>query len=128
MKKTSVLGILVVNLAMVFLSGCIAAAVGAGAGTVAYARGDLVVTEAATLEDVYNAAMKTIKAMDLKLVSEKKDALSGEITSTDVEEKKIQIKLAALTSETTKISIRIGSFGDEDKSRVILESIRKNLK
>ncbi|MBN1223713.1 MAG: DUF3568 family protein [Candidatus Aminicenantes bacterium] len=127
MKTTSILGIITAGLATAFLSGCFAAAVGAGAGTVAYVRGDLVVTEAAGLENVHDAALKAVHDLDLNLISQKKDALSGEITARDIKDKKIQIKLAAVTDETTKVSIRIGTFGDETKSRVIYEKIRENL-
>jgi len=128
MGKFSVGGITLCFLAAIFLQGCVIAAVGAGAaGTVAYVRGDLVATEEAKLDDVYSAALKSVEDLELNLISDNKDALSGEIVVRDAEDKKIQIKMTAITDNTTKIAVRIGTFGDERKSRVIYEKIKENL-
>ncbi|MHC4702930.1 MAG: DUF3568 family protein, partial [Planctomycetota bacterium] len=64
----------------------------------------------------------------LPVTSKSKDALVAQITSFDAQDKKIKIKLKAETDETTKLSIRIGTFGSETKSRMIYQKIRDNLK
>jgi hypothetical protein len=125
-KKQVVITILFVGMA-VFIQGCVIAAVGAGAGTVAYVRGDLQTVESKSLDDVYEAAEKAIKELGLNVTKKTKDAMSATIVARDAQDKKITIKLSASTEETTKLSIRIGVFGSETKSRRIYEEIKKNL-
>jgi hypothetical protein len=109
--------------------GCMLAAVGVGAaGTIAYVRGDLQTAESEPIDVVYDACLKALEQLELPVTSKSKDALVAEITSFDAQDKKIKIKLKAQTDETTKLSIRIGTFGSETKSRMIYQKIRDNLK
>ena len=109
------------------ISGCVAAAVGVGAGTVAYVRGDLEAGEAAALDKVYDATVKAARQLELKVDNISKDALTATFTGKDAEKKKVRIKLTSTGEDSTKISIRIGIFGSETKSRRIYEQIKKNL-
>jgi hypothetical protein len=111
----------------VLVQGCIVAAVGAGAGTVAYLRGDLEVVEAADLNTMYAAVKKAAEQLELVVTRDTKDAMSAVIITRDAEDKKITIKLKATTENTTKISVRVGTFGSETKSRRIYEQIKENL-
>ena len=123
------LAILLVGVA-VSAGGCVAAVVAAGAGaagTVAYMGGDLEAVESRSLGDVYEATLKALEQLELSATKEGKDALSAVIVARDAQDKKIAIKLRASTEETTKISIRVGVFGDETKSRLIYQKIRDNL-
>ena len=56
-----------------------------------------------------------------------KDALSALVVARDSRDKKITIKLTATTEEATKLSIRVGTFGSETKSRMIHDKIKENL-
>jgi hypothetical protein len=107
--------------------GCVVAAVGAGAGTVAYVRGDLEVVEREKLDVVYKATEKAISELELAVSKKTKDAMSAEIIARDSQDKKIRIRLSATAEGTTKLSIRAGLFGDETKSMLIYEQIKKNL-
>jgi len=109
------------------VGGCVAAAIGAGAGTVAYIRGDLEAIESAKLDAVYKATEKAVEKLELNLISKSKDAMSAVVVVRDAEDKKIAIRLKATSEGATKISIRIGLFGDETKSRMIYEKIKSNL-
>jgi hypothetical protein len=111
----------------VVLQGCLVAAVGAGAGTVAYMRGDLEAVEAKDIDAVYAATKKAVEQLELDVSSDTKDALSAEIVARDAQDKKITIKLKSTTEDTTQISIRVGTFGSETKSILIYEQIKKNL-
>jgi glutamate synthase domain-containing protein 3 len=113
---------------VIVLSGCVAVAVGVGAaGTVAYVRGDLEAVEPRNLADVYEATEKALEELELRVAKKEKDALSGTIVAKDSRNKTIKIKLHAGEDETTKLSIRIGMFGSETKSRLIYEKIKDNL-
>ena len=112
-------------------SGCLAVAVGAGAGgTVAYLAGDLETEEPYDIDTVYAAAQKAVNDLDLHIIGGEttKDALSAKITARDAADKKVVVKLKSTTSGHTEVSIRIGTFGDDIKSQLIRDEIRKNLK
>jgi hypothetical protein len=121
------LTILLVGMA-VSTGGCLLLAVGAGAaGTVAYMGGDLEAVESRNLADVYEATLKAAEQLELRTTKESKDALSAVIVARDAQDKKVTIKLRAPSEESTKISIRVGVFGDETKSRLIYQKIHDNL-
>jgi hypothetical protein len=102
--------------------------IGAGAaGTIAYVKGDLEAVESAKLDVVYDATLKALDKLDLKVTTKSKDVLSGMIVARDAQDKKITIKLKAVSEEATKLSIRVGVFGSETKSRLIYQEIRENL-
>jgi hypothetical protein len=121
------LAVLLVSM-IVSAGGCVAVAVGAGAaGTVAYLAGDLEAVESRSLADVYEATLKALEQLELSTTKEAKDALSAVVIARDAQDKKITIRLRAPAEGSTKISIRVGVFGDEAKSRLIYQKIRDNL-
>ena len=112
----------------VFGQGCVAAAVGVGAaGTIAYVRGDLEAVESHSLDNVYEATVKALDELELNVISKSKDALTATINARDAQDKKIKIMLKKTAEQTTKISVRIGTFGDETKSKLIYQKINYNL-
>jgi hypothetical protein len=112
----------------IFGQGCVAAAVGVGAaGTIAYIRGDLEVVESYNLDKTYEATLKALDELELNVISKSKDALTATINSRDAQDKKVKITLKKIAEQTTKVSIRIGTFGDETKSRLIYQKINYNL-
>ena len=125
-KQQVFLTVLGISMAIV-AQGCIVAAVGAGAGTIAYIKGDLEVVESKNIDAVYEATEKAVEQLGLNVNKKTKDAMSATIVARDAQDKKVTIKLKATTENTTKISIRIGIFGSETKSRLIYEQIRENL-
>ncbi len=115
--------------AALLAGGCMVVAVGAGAaGTVAYLKGDLEAVEAANLDTVHKATLKALDELELRVTRKSKDLLSAEIIARDAADQKVTIKLKATTENTTKLSIRIGFFGSETKSRFIYQKIRDNLR
>jgi len=125
-KREIILTALYLSIA-VLLQGCVVAAIGAGAGTVAYMKGDLEAVEAKDIDTVYAATKKAVEQLDLSVSQDTKDALSAKIVARDAQDKKVTINLKSTTEDTTKISIRVGTFGSETKSRLIHDQIRKNL-
>ncbi len=109
------------------VQSCIVAAVGAGAGTAAYVMGKFKAYETEDLSRVYAATEKAMGQLELNVTRKTKDAMSATIVARDSADKKITIKLSATPDETTKVSIRVGTFGNETKSRLIYEQIKKNL-
>lgn len=125
-KRKVALAVLLV-LAAAVVQGCVVAAVGAGAGTVAYLRGDLEAVESQDLDAVYTATKKAIDQLGYKVTKDAKDALEAEIVARDAADDKITIVLKKTAEDATKLSIRVGTFGDETKSQLIYGKIRDNL-
>jgi len=128
MQKQLVFLILLFVGAAVSIQGCVVAAVGVGAaGTVAYVRGDLQTVESADIDAVYKAVLKAIDELELSITQKTKDAMTAKIVARDAQDKKITIKLGATVEGATKLSIRVGLFGNERKSRLIYEQIKEYL-
>jgi len=112
-------------------SGCFLVAVGAagaaGAGTVAYVRGELDATLGNPYDDVVNAVNNAIGQLQFAKVRETKDAFSSKIIARTAEDKKIDILIKKEADAITQLSIRIGFFGDEEKSRAILDKVKSDL-
>ena len=120
--------VLLVGIAF-FGQGCVVVAVGLGAaGTIAYVRGDLEAVESENIDVVYEATLQAVEELELRTITKTKDALSATITTRDSQDKKITIKLSSTAEQTTKLSIRVGTFGSETKSRLIYQQIRDNLR
>jgi hypothetical protein len=128
MLKIQILLIVMLVGSMVLLQGCVVAAVGIGAAsTVAYVRGDLQTVESESIDAVYDATLKALQELELHPTRKSKDALGAEIIAYDAQDKKITIRLKSATEGSTKLSIRIGVFGSETKSRLIYQKIHDNL-
>lgn len=128
MRKGQIFLALLLVSPVVLVEGCVVAAVGGGAaGTVAYIRGDLETVEEKDIDAVYKATEKALEELGLKVSKKTKDAMSAVIVARDAQDKKVTIKLNATAEETTKLSIRIGMFGSETKSRLICQKIHDNL-
>jgi hypothetical protein len=107
--------------------GCVVAAVGAGAGTPVYVMGRFKAYEAPDLSTVYAATEKAMGQLELNVTRRTKDAMSATIVARDSTGEKITIMLSTTPEKTTMISIGVGTFGDETKSRLIYDQIKKNL-
>ncbi|MGE5296803.1 MAG: DUF3568 family protein [Solirubrobacterales bacterium] len=110
--------------------GCLAIAVGAGAaGTVAYMRGDLEAEEPYGIEQTYAATRDAVDSLGLKIINGDSgaDALSACVTARDSSDKKVVVRLKAVTSNVTKVKVRVGTFGDEAKTRRIYNTIHDRL-
>jgi hypothetical protein len=119
MAAVRTIGSSVFLIVLVLLSGgCAAALVGAGAGTVAYIRGDLEAVVESNIDATYQASVKALGQLEITPTSKAKDALTAKIVGRDADDKKVTIKLARTADNLTKLSIRIGLIGDETKSRI----------
>ena len=127
MQRNKVVLVVLLVLTGALVQGCIVAAVGAGAGTVAYLRGDLETVESKNMDAVYAATKKAVDELGYKVTKDAKDALEAEIVARDAGDNKVTIILKKTAADATKVSIRVGTFGDETKSQLIYGKIRDNL-
>jgi len=114
------------------LQGCVLLAVGAGAaagvGTVAYIKGELQTTYAASLDETWDASLEALKELNLRIVSTRKGEAEGEIEAKKVGEDKVSVALSIAGPGTTLVKIRVGIFGDERESRAISKGIESKLR
>lgn len=126
------LGLLGLILCLPLLAGCVAIAAGgaaaAGAATgVAYYEGDLQTNLGHPTADVNDAVLAAAEDLQLGLVRAKGDAFSGTFRYRDARGTNVRMSTKSLGSQTTRLRIRVGIFGNENLSLQILEAIRGRL-
>ena len=128
MPKNS-LSIMLLGILLFSSCGCVALLVGGGvgAGTVAYLRGELKSTEEASIDTTWQASQEALKDLEFSVTSKEKDAFSAKLIAHGVNDKKIEIELKKVSELLTRVTIRVGVFGDEPLSRLILERLKKHL-
>jgi len=113
---------------VVMSTGCAALLIGigagAGVGTVVYIKGELKVTEETSLSQAFHAAHAAMEELEFVITKESKDALTGEVTARTSKDEKIEIILEKKSESLTEVGIRVGTFGDESLSQLILEKMR----
>ncbi len=120
--------ILTSSLLLIFCSGCVVLAAGAaGAAGVAYLKGGLQANLDASLKNSISATKDAGKTLELNRISETSDAISGEVLFRDSKDRKVTVTLTKITRKITSIEIRVGTFGDENVSRMFLTEIEKEL-
>jgi hypothetical protein len=130
MKTTKVMLCVLVFLSFI-LEGCVLLAIGtgaaAGAGAVAYLKGELQTTYATPLDQTYQATQDALGDLDYRILSTQKDRTEGEIEAKRVGGDSVKVKLSVPGEGTTLVKIRVGIFGDEAASRTIERKISSRL-
>ena len=124
---------IVLSLMLIFssmhLSGCFALLLGAaaGAGGVIWVKGKLEQDVNASLDKVHKASIAALKKLDLPAIKDASDKMTARIESEYSDGKHVWIDLNQISNTSTKLSIRVGTLGDEVRSRQILEKIMQYL-
>jgi len=109
-------------------SGCVAVvAAGAGAGTVAYLRGELESTLGGNLERTNQAVNRAVEELKFVRISESKDALLALTVVRNAADQRIEIRQDVVGEKLTRVRIRVAVFGDEKLSRTLLDRIQARL-
>lgn len=112
---------------MISQAGCLfMLAAGAGAGTVAYSRGDLETTSAKPMSELYLAVEAACKEMDFEIYKQEQKEFSGLIVCNS-DFGKVAFKMKSNSPKETKLQIRVGTFGDKDASQLILNKLKPNI-
>jgi hypothetical protein len=104
-----------------------AAAAAVGAGTYYYVKGDLKRNYEAPMDKTWEATIKTVEELKLNVESQKHDALTGIIKGKMADEKGFEINLKRVGENLTEVGVRIGTFGDREKSEAIHNTIHSKL-
>ncbi len=99
----------------------------AGAGGVIWVKGRLAQELNAPLDRVHAASLKALEKMELPLIIDQKDKLSAKIESEFSDRARVRINIKSITTRSSRIEIRVGTLGDEQRSRQILDNIEHYL-
>ncbi|MFO7985760.1 MAG: DUF3568 family protein [Desulfatiglandaceae bacterium] len=119
--------------ALLFLSsGCgamILAGAGAAAGIAGYKfyEGTLIVIYEAPFKKTWEASRQALKEMGCTIDRSDHDITSGTIWGEFEDGKPVNLKFNYESSEKTKVTIRVGVFGEKEASHIVKEKIRKIL-
>jgi hypothetical protein len=110
------------------LTGCALMLGGAaGAGTVAYVKGELKEQLPATTEQIRDAIGGATAQLGLVTIKTEADKLSGDYVVRTGSDEKVMIRYERVKDNLTEVRIRVGMFGDENLSRSIMGEIKKRL-
>lgn len=130
--KQKIKCMLMLTACIMCLGGCAVLAVfavGAGAGVAGYGwyKGSLKVEYEAPFIETYEASIKALEKMKMKLNTQEHKLTKGWVFARSAADKEVQLTLTYLTAKKTEVDIRVGTFGDEEESSLIGEEIRKEL-
>jgi hypothetical protein len=111
-------------------TGCVVpflAAGAAGAGAYAYLRGSIESHVDGSLEETANATRNTLNRMGCRKIKESSDSERSRFKYQDAFDTTITVRLQKTNGPYTRISIRVGTTGDEERSLKILQQIHENL-
>ncbi len=114
---------------LIFCSGCVAAPVGTGAGVGTYSKmkGELTATYHEPLKEIWPKTLSAVKKLQLTFRKKEIDALGGTIEVRRSDSTLIKIRLTPRGDRDTSISVRVGTWGDREKSELVHNAIRKEL-
>ena len=72
-----------------------------------------------TPKQVVEAAEEVLEEMDLKVVTSAASGVDGKLVARSALDKPINIEVKKMDDSTSKVSIRVGTFGDSELSREI---------
>src|SRR5262249_24901695 len=96
-------------------------------GTPRDSGGQLVDVEPVSLDRGVLAVQSAPADLEFRPLDQEKDALEAFIVGAMADKREVKVKLRSRGQNLTEFSVKVGYFGDEEKSRVVLDRIKKNL-
>src|SRR5688500_13586113 len=126
--RTLILSV-ILGLFMASQTGCLLIAAGAGAGTgVAYVKGDTDAVIDGDTKNVTAASEKAMKDMELFLISTVSTGFDVRVNGRTACDTKVVVVVKHYGENLSKVSVRVGNFGDEALQTALLDKIRENVK
>jgi len=125
--------VIVLMLIMIMCSGCallIVTAVGGGAavGAIKYVKGEMEGSYASTIGSTWIACEAALKELGIDIFASVKETPTHWMLKGRSEGgKKVKVTLDALPDKVTKVSVRVGIFGDKQLSKKIHNAISRRL-
>jgi hypothetical protein len=126
--KNALLAVLVLGIVS-SLAGCLLiAGAGAATGGVLYIKGAAVKTYPTTVQKAYDAMFAVLKEDKVPVYKQEVGAEIGKLEGTLSDGTTIKIDFKATGTQTTEVTIRIGTFGDKDRSNYYFEKLDAKIK
>ena len=114
------------------ISGCAEAVlvgVGAvgGAGAVLWAKGKMVEELDVPFSKAHTATLAALKDLEFPIKKDTKKGLKAKVESQYPDGKLVWVNIRAVTESSSKISVRVGTFGDKSRSQKIFDAIHQRL-
>jgi hypothetical protein len=97
------------------------------AGTSAFISGELEAAIPKPIAEVFEAADASLRELQFTLGAAKLDEYNGYLYARETQRRRIEITMEKKSPVVTKLNIRIGVFGDQAVSRLILATIQSKL-
>jgi uncharacterized lipoprotein len=108
--------------------GCVAAAgAAAGYGAWEYNNGEYVGVCGATFDRAWQATQEALAGMGMSITSAKRERLRGEVRAKLADGTGVEVDLSPQSSDFTRLTVRVGVFGDEIASKRIVSKIKERL-
>lgn len=109
--------------------GCAALIVGAagGAGTAAWLSGKLTQEVSVPRDKVADTAKSVLKSMNMSVTSELRSDKVTKLRGLYVDGRRLRIDLIPISTDRTRIEIRVGAMGDKTASEQLLRKISDRL-
>jgi hypothetical protein len=125
--STLILTVLCVTL-LATQAGCFLAVAAAGTGAgVAYVRGDTEVVLPARPQAVAAASAEAAKQMELTVTSNNATTLDARVVARTASDTPVVVDVKSHGPDASRVSVRVGRFGDDVMQATMLEKIRQNL-
>ena len=113
--------------AVLILTLCSCAPSLVGTDAAVYSTGKLYAVSGRDLTEVYQASLKALEDLEIRVTQHQKDIFSAKIVAKAADGKVIKIIAKPAKPDLTNLDIKVGLLGDEERSRLIYERIRQNL-
>ena len=100
----------------------------AGFGTYSYVSGTLTWTYPVALHTAWEATLQALRALQLRIKSQTIDGLGGNIEAVRADATRVHIRVKPVNERTTRVQVRVGTFGNREYSERIHTAIRSQLK
>jgi hypothetical protein len=90
--------------------------------------GTLVATLDRGIDRAFEAVQEAVRQLGFTTIMTEQDGVAAEVLARDAQQQNITIKLAAVSPDRTSLTMRVGIFGDKNKSNVIFRKIQENLR
>ncbi len=123
------IGVIIFLSSLSLFTGCAALVIGgigaaAGVGGYHYYQGELTANINTGIRFVWEGTKKAIKDLGYTIEEESHSETKGKIKASKSGDEPITVTLKYISSDKTEVGIRVGLFGDKDRSAEILQRIK----
>jgi len=80
------------------------------------------------IKHAFGAVQEAVQQLGLTTIMAEQDGVAAEVLARDTQGQTITVRLEAMSPDKTSLTMRVGIFGDKNKSGVIFRKIQENLR